>query len=286
MRKALDIRPRTGQFLKGILFRRVKMSEPHLLFEKRKALALITINRPQAKNSLSQEMVTLWRQALEEARDDGAVRVIILTARGDTFCTGGNLQEMAEGKRRGWDMKRFLWDHVYPISFIMENIDKPVIAAVNGAAAGAGLDMALMCDLRICSENAKFSASYINIGLVAGNGGAYYLPRLVGLGQALEILLTGDIILAAEALRLGLVNRVVPEDRLLEESLKLGEKLAGKPPLAVRMMKRAVYESRGSNLRGHLDFISSQLALLSRTDDHLEAVKAFLEKRKPDFKGK
>ena len=143
-----------------------------------------------------------------------------------------------------------------------------------------------MCDLRICSEKAKFSASYINIGLVAGNGGAYYLPRLVGLGQALEILLTGDIVLAEEALRLGLVNRVVPADRLLEESLKLGEKLASKPPLAVRMMKRAVYESRRSNLRGHLDFISSQLALLSCTDDHLEAVKAFLEKRKPEFKGR
>ncbi|MCU0579379.1 MAG: enoyl-CoA hydratase-related protein [Desulfobacterota bacterium] len=262
------------------------MPEPHFLFQKQGPIAILTINRPQAKNSISQEMVTLWRQALEGARDDDAIRAIVLTARGDTFCTGGNLQEMAAGKRRGWDMKRFLWDYVYPISFVMENLDKPVIAAVNGAAAGAGLDMALMCDLRICSEKSKFSASYINIGLVAGNGGAYYLPRLVGLGQALEILLTGDIVSAEEALRLGLVNRVVPEDRLLEESLKLAEKLASKPPLAVRMMKRAVYASRHSSLRGHLDFISSQLALLSRTDDHLEAVQAFLEKRTPVFKGK
>jgi enoyl-CoA hydratase/carnithine racemase len=267
------------------LFQEGKMAEPHLLFEKKEVLGLITINRPQAKNSLSQEMVTLWRQALEEAQGDDGIKVIVLTGRGDTFCTGGNLQEMAEGKRRGWDMKRFLWENVYPIAFAMEEIDKPVIAAINGAAAGAGLDMALMCDLRICSEKAKFSASYINIGLVAGNGGAYYLPRLVGLGQALEILLTGDIIFPEEAFRIGLVNRVVAEDRLLEESLKLAEKLAAKPPLAVRMMKRAVYESRHSNLRGHLDFISSQLALLSRTDDHLEAVKAFLEKRKPVFKG-
>jgi enoyl-CoA hydratase/carnithine racemase len=262
------------------------MPESHFLFRTEGPIAILTINRPQAKNSISQEMVTLWRQGLEAARDDDAIRAIVLTARGDTFCTGGNLQEMAAGKRRGWDMKRFLWDYVYPISFVMENLDKPVIAAVNGAAAGAGLDMALMCDLRICSEKAKFSASYINIGLVAGNGGAYYLPRLVGLGQALEILLTGDIVSAEEALRLGLVNRVVPEDRLLEESLKLAEKMASKPPLAARMMKRAVYESRHSSLRGHLDFISSQLALLSRTDDHLEAVQAFLEKRKPVFKGK
>ncbi len=262
------------------------MNEPHLLFEINGPLATLTINRPEARNAFSPEMLSLWRKSLEQARDDDRVRVIILTGRDDSFCAGGDLQEMAEGKLQGWDMKRFLWETVYPIPFIMENLDKPVIAAVNGAAAGAGLDMALMCDLRICSETAKFSASYINIGLVAGDGGAFFLQRLVGLGKALELLLTGDPISAEEALRIGLINRMVAQDRLLEEAVTLAEKLAAKPPLAIRMMKRAVYESRHGNLRGHLDFISSQLALLSRTDDHLEAVKAFLEKRKPEFKGK
>ena len=187
------------------------MDDPHLKYAVEGTTALITLNRPEVKNAFSLEMLTLWRQALEQARDNDRVRVIILTGQGDAFCAGGDLQEMDQGKFRGWDMKRFLWETVYPVAFIMESLDKPVIAAVNGAAAGAGLDMALMCDFRICSNRAKFSASFINIGLLAGDGGAYFLPRLIGLPQALEMLLTGDLVSAEEAYRIGLVNRVVPQ---------------------------------------------------------------------------
>jgi enoyl-CoA hydratase/carnithine racemase len=259
--------------------------DPHLKYTLEGATALITLNRPKVKNAFSPEMLTLWRQALEQARDNEQVRAIILTGQGDAFCAGGDLQEMDRGKLRGWDMKRFLWEKVYPVAFIMESLDKPVIAAVNGAAAGAGLDMALMCDFRICSTRAKFSASFINIGLLAGDGGAYFLPRLVGLPKALEILMTGDLISAAEAYRIGLVNRVVSKDRLMQEARGLAEKLASKPPQAVRMMKRSVYQGLHSSLRGHLDFVSSQLGLLTQTHDHQEAVRAFLEKRKPVFTG-
>ncbi len=262
------------------------MGKPHVLYETEGHTAIITLNRPEAKNAFSQEMLTLWRQFLEEAKADDNVRVIILTGKGDTFCSGGDIRDMAEGKLRSWNMKRFLWEGVHRIVLTLEDLDKPVIAAINGAAMGAGLDMALMCDLRICSDQAKLSESYIMLGVVSGDGGAYFLPRLVGIAKGLELLLTGDILSAKEALAIGLVNRVVPQEELMKETMDLAGKISSKPPLAIRMMKRAVYQAQTSSLRSHLDYISSQVALLSETQDHQEAAKAFLEKRKPVFSGK
>lgn len=262
------------------------MSEPQMLYRIEENIAVLTLNRPEAKNAFSPEMLTLWRQFLEEAKADNKVRVIILTGKGDTFCSGGDIQEMAEGKLRSWGMKRFLWEGVHRIIFTLEDLDKPVIAAINGAAMGAGLDMAIMCDLRVCSDRAKLSESYILLGLIPGDGGAYFLPRLTGIGKALELLLTGDVLSPQESVEIGLVNRVVPHDRLMEETMILAERIASKPPLAIRMMKRAVYQAQASTLRAHLDYVSSQLALLSETQDHREAARSFLEKRKPIFEGK
>jgi enoyl-CoA hydratase/carnithine racemase len=262
------------------------MGEKHVLYEIKDRIAFITLNRPEAKNAFSFEMINLWREYLEVSKADDSVRVIIVSGQGDTFCSGGDIRDMAKGKLKSWDMKRFLWDGVHRIVLTLEDLDKPVIAAINGAAMGAGLDMALMCDLRVASEKAKLAESYITMGLVAGDGGAYFLPRIAGMPKALELLLTGDIISAEEALKIGIVNRVVPHERLMEETVKLAKKIAEKPPLAVRMMKRAVYQGQTSSLRTHLDYISSQLALLSETEDHGEAARAFLEKRKPDFTGK
>jgi enoyl-CoA hydratase/carnithine racemase len=262
------------------------MSEEHILYEIDGNVAVITLNRPKAKNAFSTKMILLWREYLERAKADDTVRVIVVTGKGDTFCSGGDIREMAEGKLRSWDMKRYLWEGVHRIVLTLEDLDKPVIAAINGAAMGAGLDMAIMCDLRICSDHARLAESYITMGLVPGDGGAYFLPRLAGTAKALEMLLTGDVITAEEALQLGIVNRVVPHDSLMEETMKLAKKIAGRPPLAIRMMKRAVYQAQTSTLRAHLDYISSQLSLLSETEDHIEAATAFLEKRKPVFKGK
>ena len=262
------------------------MEVPHILYEVSGNVALLTLNRPEVKNAFSIEMIRLWREYLEKAQGDSRVQVVVVTGKGDTFCSGGDIRDMAEGKLQSWDMKRFLWEGVHRIALTLEDMDKPVIAAINGAAMGAGLDMALMCDLRICSDRAKMAESYILLGVVPGDGGAYYLPRLVGPAKALELFLTGDVVPPPEALAMGLVNRVVPHDQLMEEAMKLAAKIASKPPLAIRMMKRAVYQAMTSSLRAHLDYISSQISLLSETKDHREAARAFLEKRKPVFEGK
>lgn len=265
------------------LMRIPDMKEPHILYETDGHIAKIILNRPEARNAFSPEMITLWRQFLENARDDKKIRVIVVTGKGDTFCSGGDIRDMAEGKLCSWEMKRFLWEGVHRIVLTLEGIDKPVIAAINGAAMGAGLDMAIMCDLRVCSDRAKLAESYVMMGLAPGDGGAYFLPRLIGIARAMELFLTGKILDADTALEIGLVNRVVPHDRLMEETLSLAGEIAAKPPLATQMIKRAVYQAQGTDLRSHLDYISSQVALLSETRDHQEAARAFLEKRTPSF---
>lgn len=261
------------------------MASPHMLYTKEGKTAILTINRPDARNAFSPDMIKLWREYLEEAKKDDGVTVVVVTGAGDTFCSGGDIRDMAEGKLRSWDMKRFLWDGVHRIILTLEDLDKPVIAAINGAAMGAGMDMAIMCDIRVCSDKAKLGESYILMGLCPGDGGAWFLPRLVGASKALELFLTAEVMDAGQALSLGIVNRVVSHDRLMDETMKLADKIGGMPPLAVRMMKRAVYQGATSTLRAHLDYISSQLSLLSETDDHVEAARAFLEKRKPVFTG-
>ncbi|MDY6882029.1 MAG: enoyl-CoA hydratase-related protein [Desulfatiglans sp.] len=262
------------------------MTEPHVLYETKGHIATITLNRPEVRNAFSDEMIKLWTQFLAEARTDDEVRVIILTGKGEAFSSGGDIRNIADEAFQSWNMKNFLWEGVHRVALTLEDLDKPIIAAVNGAAMGAGMDMALMCDLRICSDRARFAEAYINLGLVAGDGGAYFLPKIVGIPKALELLLTGDMLSAEEAKELGIVNRVVPHERLMEEALLLAKKIAGKAPLATRMMKRAVYQSQTSTLRAHLDYISSQMALLSQTEDHANAMRAIIEKRKPNFVGR
>lgn len=271
------------------------MEYKDLLYEKKNGIAKITLNRPDSFNAFSYDMLKSWHLALLDADQDEDVRVILLTGAGKAFCAGGDIKSMRSGKGFlhgntsdqelvALDYKKCLWEIIHRIPLTLESMEKPVIAAINGPAMGAGLDMALMCDIRIASEKAVLAESYINVGLVPGDGGAFFLPRLVGLAKALELLLTGDSIDANEALRIGLVNKVVPSAELEEKSWAMAQKIAQKSPQAARFIKRLIYQGLDSNLKTALDAVSSHMAIIACTEDHKEALTAFLEKRNPEFK--
>jgi enoyl-CoA hydratase/carnithine racemase len=237
------------------------------------------MNRPETKNVFTPEMMDSICQALKEAKADPDVKVIILTGENEAFSAGGNVKEMAEGKYTSWDMKDFLWDHLQRVPLLLEDVDKPVIAAIDGPAYGGGFDMALACDLRVASERAIISSTFVRIGLAPGDGGAYFLPRIVGLSKALDILLRGRVIDMEEAIKLGLVDKVVPVEGFSESVRDYALEIAKWPLTSLRAVKRAVYQGLTSDLRGHLDYMSSQLALLSETEEHREAVKRILERK-------
>lgn len=258
----------------------------HLLFEVDGPVATITLNRPEALNAFSVGMLRDWVRALEEIRDREDIRVAILTGAGRAFSAGGDVRAMTAGRgflAQGGDeldtyssplaVKNSLWKLIQRVPMTLETVDKPIIAAINGDAVGAGLDMALMCDLRIAAEGARFSEAYVRLGVVPGDGGAYFLPRLVGVAKALELLLTGDRLGAEEAARIGLVNRVVPDGRALEEARALAARIAAQPPTAVQLIKRAVYQSARADLRTALDLISSHMAVAVSTEEHRQAVR-------------
>lgn len=248
-------------------------------------VATVTLNRPERKNAFNETMLRECYLALEETASSSATRVIVLTGAGSTFCSGGDVAGMGE-EISPVDRKSLLWDRMQAIPRLVERIEQPVIGMINGDAVGGGMDVALMCDIRVASENARFSEAYVRLGLVPGDGGAYYLPRLTGIAKALELLLTGDFISASEAARIGVVNRVVPPEQLSEVVYQLARRIASHPPLAVRLTKRLAYQSLRSDLAGALDAASSHVVLVQQSEDHKEAVKAFLEKRRGSYVGR
>jgi enoyl-CoA hydratase/carnithine racemase len=249
-------------------------------------IGTILLNRPHRKNAFTLEMIEQWADILVRARTDPDVRVIVLTGAGDAFCSGVDLSSQDGERPSPLQRKEHLADHIHRIPLALEDLDKPVIAAINGVAVGAGMGMALMCDMRIIARSARLSEGYIRVGLVPGDGDCYYLPRLVGPAKALELLLTGDFIDAAEAARLGIANHVVNDDDLPAAVNRLARKLADAPPVAVRTIKRAVYQSARSDLRTSLDLISSHMAVVTSTQDSAEALAAFREKRPGRYAGR
>ncbi|CAM3128572.1 enoyl-CoA hydratase/isomerase family protein [Mycobacterium colombiense] len=252
-------------------------------------VGIIRLNRPAARNAFTFPMIREWVRLLRAAKDDDTVRVVVLTGAGDkAFCSGVDLSSISHANPDLTPLQRKsqLHDEIHQVALAMADLDKPVIASINGVAVGAGLDMALMCDLRIMSTTARVSEGYVRVGLTPGDGGAYYLPRIVGTSKALELLLTGDFVDAEEALRIGLVNRLAAPEELAEETQRFARAIADQPPVTVRMIKRATYQSAEVDLRTALDMISSHFAVVAATEDAAEALAAMKEKRQPHYVGR
>ncbi|WP_340152000.1 enoyl-CoA hydratase-related protein [uncultured Sneathiella sp.] len=259
------------------------MTEKSILLEKnnKTGVAILTLNRPDQFNAFNREMVNLWADTLIDIAADKNIRAMVLTGAGKAFCAGGDMDELDSFLTMNMsERKSFLYDNVYRVMRQVHSMDIPIIAALNGTARGAGLDMALMCDIRIADRSAAFAESYIAMGLIAGDGGSYFLPRLVGLSKALELLWTGDVVSGEEAVQIGMVSRVVDDGQALAEAVKFAERIAKQPTEAVRMMKRAAIQGFSTTLDSHLDMISSHMAILEDSLAFKERVAAFQARRR------
>ncbi|HXF82227.1 MAG TPA: enoyl-CoA hydratase-related protein [bacterium] len=243
----------------------------------------ITLNRPEVLNAVNEQLASELHDALRDAARDTAVRCVVLTGAGRGFCSGADLRERAGSPV---SYREHLDATFHPLIMTMRTMEKPLIAAVNGVAAGAGCSLALAADLRLASERASFIELFARIGLVPDSGSTWFLPRLVGLGKAFELTYTTDPVDAAEALRLGLVNRVVPHDELIAATTALAARLAAGPTKAYGLTKRALYYGQTATLEQSLAYEAQLQDIAGATADHREGVAAFLEKRPPAYEGR
>jgi len=243
-------------------------------------IARIVLNRPERLNAFNFAMIDAWVAALDRCRTDDAVKVVLVTGAGEAFCSGGDIVEMGDRLEHTPEQrKNELFQRIERIPLALEDLDKPLIAVVNGVATGAGMDMALMCDIRYAARSARFAETYVKVGLVPGAGGAHFLPRLVGPARALEMFFTGDFIDAEEAQRIGIVNRVFDDAVLMQEAEKIARRMCRAPALTLRMTKRAIYQGLRNDLRSNLDMISSHYAVITATEEHRELVRRFIAER-------
>jgi 2-(1,2-epoxy-1,2-dihydrophenyl)acetyl-CoA isomerase len=258
-----------------------------LLLEKKKGVAIITLNRPDKLNAFNDELTFKLKDALKEAERDHLIKAVVLTGAGRGFCSGQDLQARGlhdQGQRPSLGIS--IRHRYNPIILKIRSMEKPVIAAVNGVAAGAGASLAFVCDLRIASDNAYFVQSFTKVGLIPDSGSTFFLPRLIGVTRAFELMLTADKMDAQEALRLGLLNKVVSQDKLMDETLAFAERLAAGPSLAYGLTKRAVNRAVFPDIEELLEYEASLQEIAGRSDDFEEGVKAFIEKREPAYKGR
>ncbi len=245
-------------------------------------IARITLNRPDARNAWTTPMVERMQHLLDEAQADEDVRVVVLTGNGKSFCAGGDLKAMRdrEGMFEGdtVQLRRQYARGLQEVTRSFERLEKPVIAALNGAAIGAGLDLALMCDVRISSDRAKFGSTFAAVGLIPGDGGAFLLTRAVGFSRAVELILTARVIKADEAKDLGLVHRVVPHEGVLDEAMATAQRIASLPAPAVQMAKVALYCSYNQDAEVALQLTAALQSLVQHHPAHTEAVEAMLAK--------
>jgi 2-(1,2-epoxy-1,2-dihydrophenyl)acetyl-CoA isomerase len=259
-----------------------------LLVEAAGNVCTVTLNRPDSLNSLNDRMTTELAQVVQQLQRDAQVRCVVITGAGRAFSSG---QDLGDLKKKYADPKYVphlsddLRRRYNPIIMGLRDLEKPVIAAVNGVAAGAGLSLALACDLRIASDKASFIEVFINVGLVPDSGSTFFLPRLVGLSKAMELCFTGDKVTAADALALGIVNKVVLAEELMKATGELANRLAKLPTRALGLMKRLLYRSHNSDLDAMLEAEAMAQETAALTADHREGVAAFFEKRPSNFQG-
>jgi len=263
------------------------MEFEHLIYNVDNLVAKITLNRPETLNALTPSMRKSFAAALELAENDDSVRVIVITGAGKGFCSGGDVKAMNEARKSG--KASAIEDQIDPIRdrivMAIRNSTKPIIAAVNGAAAGAGMNIALACDIRIASDTAKFGETFTKRGLHPDWGGTYFLPRIVGMAKACELIWSGKMIHAKEALKLGMVSQLETPNALMATTLEMANSFAVGPPIAIRMAKRAIYRSMDSTLREALEFETYAQNICGGTQDAKEGIAAFVEKREPVFTG-
>jgi len=264
-----------------------------ILLEKKDNITTITLNRPERLNALNPQMMQELASALDEVEADDETRVLVITGAGRGFCAGADVRGMAGGTERGSrtaasaeELRQGLINSAGKVMPRIHKLQKPTIAMVNGPAVGAGFDLALVCDLRIGSENARFMNAFVRIGLFPGWGGTWLYPRVMGLGKALEYLYTGDFIEAEEAEKLGVLNRLVPADELEKETMALARKIAAGPPISIKLMKLQVYEGLDMDLDTALRIAAACETITLSSEDHREGVAAFREKRPPKFQGR
>jgi enoyl-CoA hydratase/carnithine racemase len=261
-----------------------------ILFEKGGHIATITLNRPAKRNAYSETMVHEILEALADSRDDDEVRVVIFTGAGKGFCAGGDISRDFQypARYRGHRLESMLEmrENMHALIRFLDRFDKPVIAAINGAAVAGGLTLALACDFRIAAESARLGDTSLKFGLIPDEGGAYFFPRFMGIDRALKMSLLSEVYTSRQALELGLVTEVVADEDLMTRARELATRLAEGPPIAIRITKRMMYKQRSMQLDNALEDAAMATLVTNYTDDVKEGTAAFHEKRKPNFKGK
>lgn len=267
-----------------------KSRNDEVLYELRDGIATLTLNRPERLNTISREMLMLLGQLLLRADADPAVRVVVLTGAGRAFCAGLDLNDATKGSGIGSqsdaNTAMTTLDLKTAPPTILFNMEKPTICALNGAAAGYGMDMALGCDIRIMADGAKFAAAFVKRGVVPESGGTWFLPRMIGWAKAAELIFTGRTLSARESLDMGLANEVVPAADLPARVNAVAAEIAGNAPLAVQAAKRMMRAGLSENFGEHVHHVFLQLLPLFRTEDFREGMMSFLEKRPPHFTGR